>query len=129
VEPVGLALDHGLGGGRVQLLVEHHDHDTAIVKTTASSAPTHLDKLARRQVAELVAVPLLHGGEHDGARGHVEANTKCLCRKEHFEQALLEQDLNDLLENRQQSAMVDADAAAQQWEDVLNLRQRAVLRA
>lgn len=129
VQPVGLALDHGLGRGRVELLVEHHNHNTAIIESTTACAPTHLDKLARGQVAELVAVPLLHGGEHDGAGGHVETDTKRLGRKEHLEQALLEQDLNDLLENRQQAAMMDADPAAQQWENVLDLWQCTVLGA
>ena len=54
---------------------------------------------------------------------HVDAHCKRLRGKQDLEQALLEKDLNHLLQNRQQTTVVDADATAQQWEDALNLQQ------
>ena len=66
-----------------------------------------------RQPPERAAVELAGAGEHHGLGGHVEPGRERLGREQHLDQALLEEQLDGLLQDRQQSRVVDADAAAQ----------------
>lgn len=127
VEPVRLALDHRLRRRRLELFVAHHDDDATVVQTPPAGPAGHLDVLARGQVAELAAVELADVCEDDRLGGHVEADGERLGGEEDLDEALLEEDLDDLFEDGEQAAVVDADAALEQGQDVGDLGQRAVL--
>ena len=127
VEPVRLALDHVFGVLGLELLVDHHDDDTPVVETTPTGPTRHLDVLARRERPEFFAVKLADVVEDDRLGRHVEADRERLGRKEHLDQALLEENLDDLLENRQQAAVVDSDAAFEERQQALDLRQIPVV--
>jgi hypothetical protein len=101
VEPIRLALDHLLRGCRLELLVDHDDDDSAIIETSPAGAPGHLDVFTGGQPAEGAAVELACSGEHNRLRGHVEADRERLGREEDLEEALLKQDLDHLLQNRE----------------------------
>lgn len=127
VESVGLSLDHVLRRRRLELLVRHHDDDSAVVESSPSRSPGHLDVLAGREVAEVLAVELAHGREDDGLGGHVQSDREGLGREEDLDEALLEEDLDDLLEDGEQASVMDSDAALEEGEDVLDLRELAVV--
>mmetsp|Transcript_28759 Transcript_28759/g.69961 ORF Transcript_28759/g.69961 Transcript_28759/m.69961 type:complete len:295 (-) Transcript_28759:1325-2209(-) len=110
-QAVGLARHHLLGDLRLNLLVDHQYDNTAIVEAAAAGATTHLNVLATAQVTEVAAVELAHTGEHHRFRRHVQSGRECLGGKQCFQQALLKQNFNHLFQQRQQAAVVYADAA------------------
>jgi len=82
------------------LLVNHEDDDAALVEPTPASSAAHLDVLAGGYVAEGVAVELADAGEDDRLCRHVEAHGEGLCGEKSLDIALLEEDLDDLLQDR-----------------------------
>ena len=65
--------------------------------------------------------------EHDGSRGHVDADGERLRGEQELEEALLEEDFDDFLDDGEQPAVVDADAPFQEREQRRHLRQRLVV--
>ncbi len=64
------------------------------------------EKRAGTDPAKVLAVELARVGEEDGARRHVEAHGERLGGEERLDQALGEQNLHRLLQNRQQTCRV-----------------------
>mmetsp|Transcript_9303 Transcript_9303/g.15939 ORF Transcript_9303/g.15939 Transcript_9303/m.15939 type:complete len:218 (+) Transcript_9303:828-1481(+) len=127
VECIGRSLDHSLGHVGLHLLVDHEDDDSAVIDTTTTSTSGHLDVLASGDPAKVLAVELADVREDDGPGGHVEAHREGLCRKERLDETLLEKDLDDLLEDRQQTRVMDADSSTEEGKDVLDLREFLVV--
>mmetsp|Transcript_75971 Transcript_75971/g.232526 ORF Transcript_75971/g.232526 Transcript_75971/m.232526 type:complete len:553 (-) Transcript_75971:769-2427(-) len=123
----GRTQEHGLRCLGFNLLVEHDDRQAAVVLAAPSGAPGHLDVLAGEQHAVLQTVPLPRVREDHRLGGHVDAHGERLGRKQDFDQRLLEKNLYDLLEHREEASVVDAEAAAQQRQHALHLRKLAVL--
>ena len=119
---IGSTLEHVLGDCRLHLLVDHQNDDTARIQATTSSSTAHLNVLARVQPSKVLAVELAHARKDHGLGGHVEAHGEGLGRKERLDQALLEQDLDHLLEDRQQARVMDSDTTFQQRQNGFDLR-------
>ena len=116
-----------LGGVGLKLVVDHHDDNTTGIETTTSSTTGHLNVLGRGKRTSFNAIPLGNLGENDSLGRHVETDREGLSREENLDQRLLEENLNSLLENRQQTRMMDTDTTLQQGKQVDNLREVSVL--
>lgn len=127
VESIRRTLDHALSRRRLELLVRHHDDDSTVIESTTSSTSRHLDVLSSREVAEVAAVELAHGGEDDRLGGHVESDGEGLGGEEDLNESLLEENLDDLLEDGKESSVMDSDAALEEGEDVLDLRELTIV--
>ena len=89
------------------------------------TASNHSDSQARstpHNAPEIRAVELARGSEHDRLRGHVDAHGERLRREEALHERLLKEDLNHLLQDGQQPAVVDTDATPQQRQQRDDLR-------
>ena len=115
IESVSLSLDHSLRRYRLKFLVAHDDDNTTVIQPTTTRTTGHLDILARGQVAEVAPVELARGCEDDGLGGHVEPDGERLSREKDFDEPLLEEDLDDFFEDGQETAVVDPNAAFEQW--------------
>ena len=127
VEGVRLAFEHGLRDFGLHLLIDHQDGDPLVVDASSSGSPTHLDVLASLDPSEVLPVELPDGGEDDCLGGHVQPHGEGLGREEHLEPPLLEQQLDDFFDDRQQASVVHAYALLQDGEHVLYLGQELVL--
>lgn len=92
IEPIGLALDHVARRRGLELLVDHHDDDAAVIETSSTRSSGHLDicaesittstyheaaatrTFARGQVAEVLAVKFADLCEELGTRRQVSAD-------------------------------------------------------
>lgn len=72
--------------------------------------------------SEALPIKLANVGEYHGPGRHVETESKSFRGKQGLDQPLREQDLNGLLEDRQQTRVMDANASFQQRQQVHNLR-------
>jgi hypothetical protein len=78
-------------------------------------------------VSHRKSAPARRVREHDGSRGHVDADGERLRGEQELEEALLEEDFDDFLDDGEQPAVVDADAPFQEREQRRHLRQRLVV--
>lgn len=101
IETIRISLDHVLRYGRLQLLVCHHNNDTTLIQSSTTSSTRHLNVLSRRKRSEISSIEFGDGSEDDGLGGHVESNGERLRREENLDESFLEQNLDDLLQNRQ----------------------------
>ncbi len=90
-----------------------------LVDAAAAGAAGHLLVLAGQQVAGVDAVVLFQALENDRRGGHVDAHGEGLGGEQELEQAGGEDALDDLLEDRQDARVVEADAVAQQLANAL----------
>ena len=58
---------------------------------------------------------------------HVQAHGECFCSKKDFDQTFAKEDFDYLFEDVEQSSVVDADSALQEWENFLHLRQITIV--
>jgi hypothetical protein len=79
------------------------------------------------QIPKVLAVKFPHRRKDDRLGRHVEPDRKRFCRKQSLDQAFLEENFNDLFEDRQQAAVVDPDAALEERQDLRDLRQLSVV--
>mmetsp|Transcript_99450 Transcript_99450/g.221922 ORF Transcript_99450/g.221922 Transcript_99450/m.221922 type:complete len:392 (-) Transcript_99450:906-2081(-) len=119
----GSSHEHRLRHLRLDLLVEHDDGQASVILPAAPRSAAHLNVLPREEDAILDAIPLASVREHHGLCRHVDTHGKGLCGEQHLDQRLLEQDLNDLFQHRQQAAVVDPQATAQKRKHALDLWQ------
>jgi len=70
--------------------------------------------LGSQKVASPAAVELDDSREADGFGGHVDADGESLGGEEEFHETRGEEDLDDLLEQRQHARVMHADASLQQ---------------
>ena len=107
----------GAGGGRpatgsrVEAGLPQDDGVALDVDAAPPGAAGQLGVLPRRDVGVGLAVPLHELLQHDGARGHVDAERERLGGEHRLDQARGEQLLDDLLERRQHAGVVGGDAA------------------
>jgi len=87
----------------------------------------YLNILAGRQPPEILPVKLLDGREKHGARRHVQPHRKSLRGEERFDEPLAEKDLDRLLQDGKEAAVMDANAALEQRQHVLHLGQGSIL--
>mmetsp|Transcript_20675 Transcript_20675/g.66543 ORF Transcript_20675/g.66543 Transcript_20675/m.66543 type:complete len:612 (-) Transcript_20675:398-2233(-) len=126
-ERVRLASKHLPHLCQVGRAVDHRHDRPSRVEPPPARAAAHLDVLARGEVPEGGAVELGQLGEDDGLGGHVEAHGEGLGREEELDEPLLEEDLDELLEQRQEPRVVDGDAPLEQRQHLLDLRQHLVV--
>ena len=88
------------------------------VDAAAPGAAGELGVLPRRDRHAGLAVELLELLEHDGARGHVDAERERLGREDRLQQLALEELLDDLLERGQHAGVVGGDPALEAVEPV-----------
>mmetsp|Transcript_55723 Transcript_55723/g.136804 ORF Transcript_55723/g.136804 Transcript_55723/m.136804 type:complete len:254 (-) Transcript_55723:92-853(-) len=124
---VGLAAKDFLGRIRLDFLVAHENDKSAFVQAAAARSTAHLNVFAARDKAVLFAVVLAHGCEEHCFGRHIEPHGKGLGGKERLDEALLEQDFHNFLENGQQTRVVYPNAALQERQGVGNLREALVL--
>eukprot|EP00982_Pelagococcus_subviridis_P004461 29192-Pelagococcus_subviridis.AAC.1 len=105
----------------LELLVHHDDARPAVVLASPPRAAAHLRVLSGREQTHLRAVELLRGREHDRLRGHVQPHRERLRGEETLHERLAEENLDELLHDGQQPAVMDADALLEQRQ---NLRHR-----
>lgn len=86
-------------------------------------------RLGREEVAAAGSVELDDAAEADGLGGHVDADGEGLGGEEQLDESRGEEDLHDLLEQREHAGVVHADAALQQRQHGEDLRQLLVLAA
>lgn len=129
VERICLAFEHALRDLWLHLLVDHQDGDAFVVEAAPARSAGHLDVLAAGQPAEVLSVELAHGREDHGARGHVEAHGEGFSGEENFEEAEREEDLDDFLDDGEEAAVVNADAALEYGEHLLDLCEFSVFGA
>jgi len=65
--------------------------------------------------------------KHDGFSGHVETHGKGFGCKEDFDETFAKEDFDDFFEDVEESGVVDADSALEEWQDFLDLREVAVV--
>jgi hypothetical protein len=111
IQSIGLTFHHSLRCRGFQLFVRHHDDDTPVIQPTTSSTSRHLNVLSSRQVAEIFAVEFSNRSEHDRFRGHVESDREGFGREQDFDESFLEQDLDHLFQDGQESSVMDSDPA------------------
>ncbi len=58
-----------------------------------------------------MSVVLVHAREDDQSGGHADAHRQRLCRKEDLDESALEEDLDHLLDDREETAVVNTDTA------------------
>src|SRR5690606_15647507 len=86
-------------------------HDLAVgVHAAAPGTTGHLLELVRDEDATTAAVPLGHAADNDGSRGHVDAECEGVGREDDLHEAAGEEDLHELLQDREQSGVMKADA-------------------
>ena len=78
----------------------HLDDNSPVVLTPTAGATAHLDVLSAGDIARLKAVELLEVRENDRLCGHVNTNGEGLRGKQDLYQALAEQNLDNLLQQR-----------------------------
>ena len=115
----GLARHHGLDlwpvlgavGGEVE-------HQALGVLAPAARSPGHLYVLVRPQHSQhALVVDLAIGRKDDRLGGHVDSDRKGLGRKEHLDQALAKEDLDNLLQEGQHAAVVKRHALDEQFHE------------
>ena len=80
-----------------------------------------------RKMSELLSIELLHRGEDDRLCWHVQSDRESLGRKQNLDQTFLEQNLDDLLEKREKSSVMNTDTTSKEGEDVSDLGKLFVL--
>ena len=130
VERVGPAVEHALGDLRVHALVHHQHDEAAVVQAASSRASGHLNVLPGRypSVSKLCSIVLPRRREDHRPARHVEPRGHRLRGNEHLDEPLLEQNLDHLLEHRQQTGVVKPDSSLDHGEYLHHLRQVLVLR-
>jgi len=71
-------------------------------------------------------IKLLQIGEHDSLGWHVDPNGERLGGEENLDEPLAEENFNDLLQQGEEAAVVDSDAALQEGEEGKHLGERLV---
>ncbi len=104
-----------------------HDDMAEGVHAPASGAAGHLLELVGDQRAAAAAVPLAHPADNHRPGRHVDAEGEGVGREDDLHQAAAEKDLDELLEQGQESGVVEADALAGEGGDGLDLLQFLVL--
>jgi hypothetical protein len=127
IEPIRLTLNHSLRRRRFKLLIRHHNDDSTVVESTTTSTTGHLDVLASGEVTEVATVEFTNGGEDDSFGGHVETDGERLGGEEDLEETFLEEDLDDLFEDGEETTVMDSDTALEERQDVLDLGQLTVV--
>jgi len=127
IQPIRLSLHHVLGRLRLQLLIHHHHHDSSIIQPSSTRSPAHLYVLSRTQVPELLPVELPDVVEDDRLGGHVESDGEGLGSEEYLDESFLEEDLDDFLEDGEESSVMDSDSSLEEREEGLDLREVSVV--
>ena len=77
--------------------------------------------------SHILSIKFVSSGEEHGPGRHVQPHGEGLRGEERLDEPLAEQDLGRLLEDGQQTAVMNPDASLQQRQHILDLRQRPVL--
>src|SRR5829696_3979085 len=93
------------------------------VHATAPRSASHLLELIRDQHATAAAIPFAHTTDDDRARWHVYAESEGIGGEDDLHQPASEKHLDELLQNREQTCVVEADSLARQGRHCLNLLQ------
>ncbi len=119
VERVGSGAREPGDRARVEARLPEHHRVPLDVDAASARAAGELGVLPRGERDVGLAVPLVELLEHDRAGGHVDAEREGLGREDGPDQALGEQLLDDLLEDREHARVVGGDAASQREHPVV----------
>src|SRR4051812_18984673 len=117
----------GLAEGKPRRV--RHDDVPEGVHATAPRSASHLLELVWNQHATATAIPFAHAANDDGARRHVDAQSKGVSGEDDLHQAASEEHLDELLQDREQPSMVEPNPLAGEGHHGLDLLQFPVLRA
>ena len=81
-----------------------------IERTSSASSSGHLNVFTGLEESKLGAIMFPNRVENDGPSRHINAHGECLGGEEHLNQAHLEEQLDDLLHNGQNTAVMDTDS-------------------
>jgi hypothetical protein len=113
VEGIRLSLEDLLGNIGLKFLIGDHNCDSLVIEATTTSTATHLNEFTSAHPAVLISIEFLNGCENDSLSRHVNTHTECLCGEEDFKETFLEEQLNDLFDDRKKATMMDADTSLQ----------------
>src|SRR5680860_1256006 len=100
-----------------------------LIHATAPSPARHLLELVGNQRPPLPSIPLAHAADDDRTGRHVDTEGEGVRGEHNLHQSPAEQHLDKLLEYRQETGMMKADALAGKPGDDLNLGKLAIFRA
>ena len=113
VEGIRLSFEDLLGYIGLKFLVCDHNCDSLVIEASTTSTATHLNEFTTAHPAVLISIEFLNGCEDYSLSRHVNTHTKGLCGEQDFEETFLEEQLDDLFDDRKKATVMDADTSLQ----------------
>lgn len=111
VQAITFTLKYLLCYLRLKLFICHQDGDTTVVKSSTTSSTTHLDVFTASNPPKLVTVEFFKTRKHDRFSWHVNSHRKSFSSEKHFEESLLEKQLNNFFYDWKEATVMNANTS------------------